>query len=81
MAMSSNNVANGSSLKGDSQQSAQPDSTGSHSHMIESEDILELDSAILESQFGYPCSWGQGAGSECRKLFASQKVSSIFISV
>lgn len=57
--------------KDDSQQSGSSQST----RLIESEEILELDSGILESQLAYPCNWGQSSGAECRKLFASQRVS------
>lgn len=56
-------------LKGDTQQS-----TSSGTPFVESEEILELDSAVLESQLAYPCSWGKSSGNECRALFSSQKV-------
>lgn len=56
--------------KEESQQSG----TSSGGRLIESEEILELDSGILESQLAYACSWGQSSGDECRKLFASQRV-------
>lgn len=52
-------------------------STLSSGLAIESEDILELDSGILESQLAYACTWGKASGLECRKLFSSQKVGSL----
>ncbi|KAK9899803.1 hypothetical protein P389DRAFT_207425 [Cystobasidium minutum MCA 4210] len=52
---------------GDTQQSS---SSGAQ---LESEEILELDSAVLESQLAYPCRWRKASGTECRALFQSQK--------
>lgn len=59
--------------RGDTQQD-----TSSGALFAESDEILELDSGILESQFAYPCSWGKSAGSECRKLFVSQRVCPVY---
>lgn len=48
--------------------------SSSETRYIESDEILELDSGVLESQLAYPCSWGKASGNECRALFSSQKV-------
>jgi hypothetical protein len=45
------------------------------SHQLETEDVLELDWALLDSQDAYQCQIGLAKGQLCGRLFDSQKVS------